>query len=222
MRISSLGLVRGLIYGVFGAGFGMALTLLVRALLGRPEPVAEPVTAIGAICWVVAFLAGVGRELERLREAGGEAALLLANVVGFRDINDSQGHRVGDAVLQEVARRLRQVVRVDDVVGRMDGDEFTVFLAPVRDPGELEALAQATGLLAFRAGEGEGGESVYYLVGIDKARFKRPVGPGDQLRLEVELKRLLKGMGIFACVARVDGEVCAEAQIMCTTKDPGA
>lgn len=86
----------------------------------------------------------------------------------------------------------------------------------------LEALAQATGLLAFRAGEGEGGESVYYLVGIDKARFKRPVGPGDQLRLEVELKRLLKGMGIFACVARVDGEVCAEAQIMCTTKDPGA
>ncbi len=89
-----------------------------------------------------AFLAGMGRELGRLREAGGEAALLLANVVGFRDINDSLGHRVGDAILQEVARRLRQVVRVDDVVGRMDGDEFTVFLAPIRDPGELEVLAQ--------------------------------------------------------------------------------
>ncbi len=82
----------------------------------------------------------------------------------------------------------------------------------------LEALAQATGLLAFRSG-GEGGGRAYYLVGIDRARFKRPVVPGDQLRLEVELKRLIRGVGIFDCVARVDGEVCAEAQIMCTTRD---
>ncbi len=60
VRVSSLGLVRGIVYGLIGAGVGMAITLLVRALVGRPAPVAEPVTAIGAVCWVVAFLAGVG------------------------------------------------------------------------------------------------------------------------------------------------------------------
>ncbi|RME47861.1 MAG: cytochrome C oxidase subunit I, partial [Chloroflexi bacterium] len=60
VRISSLGLVRGLVYGIIGAGVGMAVTLLVRAMLGRPAPVAEPVTLVGGICWVVAFLAGVG------------------------------------------------------------------------------------------------------------------------------------------------------------------
>lgn len=83
----------------------------------------------------------------------------------------------------------------------------------------LEALAQATGLLAFRAGEARTEGSVYYLVGIDKARFKRPVLPGDQLRLEVSLNRLLRGMGFFQCVATVDGEVVAQAEIVSTMKD---
>ncbi|MFQ5341830.1 MAG: cbb3-type cytochrome c oxidase subunit I [Anaerolineae bacterium] len=60
MRISSLGLVRGIVYGVIGAGIGMATTLLLRAVLGRPDWAAGPVTLIGAVCWIVAFLAGVG------------------------------------------------------------------------------------------------------------------------------------------------------------------
>ena len=83
----------------------------------------------------------------------------------------------------------------------------------------LEAMAQAAGLLVF-ASEGTRLEanSVYYYVGIDNARFKRPVVPGDQLELEVALDRQLRGIGKFACVARVAGQVAAEATILCTIR----
>ncbi len=129
-----------------GAAFLALLVLtrrLVPAAMGLPcrgrrlgfDPLTE-VLSRGA------FLAGMGRELIRLNQAGDTAALLLADVAGFRGINDALGHRVGDAILREVARRLRQVVRGDDLVGRMGGDEFTVFLVPIRDPGELEVLAR--------------------------------------------------------------------------------
>lgn len=83
----------------------------------------------------------------------------------------------------------------------------------------LEALAQATGILAFRSHDTRPNDQVlYYLVGIDKARFKKPVEPGDQLILEVKLKRNLRGLVQFTSLAKVDGKVVAEADLMCTQK----
>ena len=83
----------------------------------------------------------------------------------------------------------------------------------------LEALAQATGLLAFRTGNrGAERESLYYLVGIDKARFKQPVEPGDQLRLSVELIKTRRGIWVFDTTATVDGKTAATAEIMCTER----
>lgn len=81
----------------------------------------------------------------------------------------------------------------------------------------LEALAQATGLLAFysfdeRARDG----TMYYLVGVDKARFKQPVEPGDQLVMEVELQRQIKGIYRFAGTAKVDGALVSTAEFMTT------
>ncbi len=84
----------------------------------------------------------------------------------------------------------------------------------------LEALAQATGLLAFRSeGRERNTKSLYYFVGIDKARFKRPVGPGDQLVLDVKLLRTKRGIWMFTSEARVDGKVAASAEIMCTERE---
>ncbi len=95
---------------------------------------------------------------------------------------------------------------------------------PVRPvmPGVLivEAMAQATGLLAMESRPEEVGEkALYYFVGIDKARFKRPVEPGDQLLLDVRLRHLRRGIWKFDGEARVDGKVVATAEIMCTARD---
>jgi len=95
---------------------------------------------------------------------------------------------------------------------------------PVRPvmPGVLiiEALAQATGILAFRSmgGRPEQG-SLYLLVGIDKARFKRIVEPGDQLTLRVTLNRVVRGIWMFSAEARVGDELAASAEIMCASRE---
>jgi 3-hydroxyacyl-[acyl-carrier-protein] dehydratase len=79
----------------------------------------------------------------------------------------------------------------------------------------LEAMAQAAGLVVLSAGNtGAHHENLYYYVGIDNARFKKPVLPGDQLELDVKLERMLRGIGRFSCVARVAGETAAEAAIL--------
>jgi 3-hydroxyacyl-[acyl-carrier-protein] dehydratase len=62
-------------------------------------------------------------------------------------------------------------------------------------------------------------ESLYFLVGMDKARFKRPVEPGDQLVLRAKLLRSRRGIWVFDCDASVDGKVVASAEIMCTEQD---
>lgn len=94
---------------------------------------------------------------------------------------------------------------------------------PVRPvmPGVLivEALAQATGLLAMSSRPDEVGNKLYYFVGIDKARFKRPVEPGDQLVLEVKLGPVRRGIWKFDGEAKVDGRVVASAEIMCTARE---
>lgn len=87
----------------------------------------------------------------------------------------------------------------------------------------LEAMAQAAGILVFRTTNTKPDEkSIYYFAGIDNARFKRPVVPGDQLELDVGITRTLRGVWKFAGVARVDGAVVCEAEIMCTVRSAAA
>ena len=88
-------------------------------------------------------------------------------------------------------------------------------------PGVLivEALAQASALLSFKTMQAQvDEESVYYFVGIDKARFKKPVTPGDALILEVALQRHMRGIWKFWGEARVDGTLVSEAELMCTVR----
>ena len=90
-------------------------------------------------------------------------------------------------------------------------------------PGVLiiEALAQASAIMAsYGSDDVSSSESrVYYFTGIDKARFKRPVEPGDQLIFEVELVRRIKNMWKCKAVAKVDGKLAASAELMFTFKD---
>ena len=84
----------------------------------------------------------------------------------------------------------------------------------------LEAMAQATGLLAFRTeGVRPDDNTLYLFVGVDKARFKRQVGPGDRLDITVELQRETRGMWKFSCEARVEGVIACEADLMGAMRD---
>jgi 3-hydroxyacyl-[acyl-carrier-protein] dehydratase len=84
---------------------------------------------------------------------------------------------------------------------------------------QLEALAQAAAILAIdMMGTVLDDKTVYYFAGIDGARFKRPVEPGDQLRLEVELDRQKAGIFKFKARALVGDEVATEAELMCTMR----
>jgi 3-hydroxyacyl-[acyl-carrier-protein] dehydratase len=88
-------------------------------------------------------------------------------------------------------------------------------------PGVLviEALAQAAAILSFKTmGAKPEARSVYYFVGIDEARFKRPVEPGDQLLLEVSIERQMRGIWKFFGQARVGDALVAEGRIMCTVR----
>ena len=83
----------------------------------------------------------------------------------------------------------------------------------------LEAMAQAAALLAFdTVGVRLDDNTVYYFAGIDGARFKRPVEPGDQLIMDVELIRHKSGIFKFKGVTRVDGNIACEAELMCTMR----
>jgi 3-hydroxyacyl-[acyl-carrier-protein] dehydratase len=84
----------------------------------------------------------------------------------------------------------------------------------------LEAMAQAAGVLVFSAESAvqQNERLVYYYVGIDNARFKKPVVPGDQLELDVRVLAHKRGIWKFACIARVAGVVVTEAEILCTER----
>ena len=84
----------------------------------------------------------------------------------------------------------------------------------------LEAMAQACALLSFETeGISLGDDQVFYFVGIDGARFKRPVEPGDHLILHAAIDRARAGIYRFNCKAMVGDEVACEAAIMCTMRD---
>jgi 3-hydroxyacyl-[acyl-carrier-protein] dehydratase len=83
----------------------------------------------------------------------------------------------------------------------------------------LEALAQAAALLSFDALDASPDDkAIYYFAGIDSARFKRPVEPGDQLLLDVTLDRMKSGIFKFTARATVDGELAVEAGLMCAVR----
>ena len=89
-------------------------------------------------------------------------------------------------------------------------------------PGVLvvEALAQAAAILSFKTiNDKPNDHSVYYFVGIDKARFKKPVIPGDQLKLNVSIERTIKGIWKYKGIAMIEDEIAAEAEIMCVLKE---
>jgi 3-hydroxyacyl-[acyl-carrier-protein] dehydratase len=91
-------------------------------------------------------------------------------------------------------------------------------------PGVLivEAMAQAAAILTFHSEKAKADErSVYFFVGIDNARFKKPVVPGDSLQLEVSLNRHVRGLWKFDARARVADTLVAESQLMCTVRDIG-
>jgi 3-hydroxyacyl-[acyl-carrier-protein] dehydratase len=88
-------------------------------------------------------------------------------------------------------------------------------------PGVLivEAMAQTAAILAFKTmGSQPDDKSVYYFVGIDNARFKKPVGPGDQLMIDVALQATKRGIWKFSCRATVDAQLAAEADLICAVR----
>lgn len=88
-------------------------------------------------------------------------------------------------------------------------------------PGVLviEALAQAAGILTLKSVSAKPDQdSIFYFVGIDAARFKRPVQPGDQLMLKATILRERIGIWKYSAKAEVDGRVAAEAELMCTMR----
>jgi len=83
----------------------------------------------------------------------------------------------------------------------------------------IEALAQTAALLTFlTVGHQPDENSVVYFAGIDNARFKRPVVPGDQLIMEAEILRSSRGVWKFKASASVDGQLAVEAELMCTIR----
>jgi 3-hydroxyacyl-[acyl-carrier-protein] dehydratase len=84
----------------------------------------------------------------------------------------------------------------------------------------LEALAQAAAILSFKTLHYDNSRNLlYYFVGIDNARFKKPVIPGDQLILDVDMLRIVRGIGKFDARAKVGDTVVTEAQLMCTIRE---
>lgn len=84
----------------------------------------------------------------------------------------------------------------------------------------LEAMAQACAILASSSlGEGASERRVYYFTGIDKARFKRPVEPGDRIDIDVRILRRIKNMWKCEASAEVDSKLCCAAELMFTYKD---
>ena len=89
-------------------------------------------------------------------------------------------------------------------------------------PGVLiiEAMAQATGILAFKTEAAQPkADTLYYLVGVDNARFKQPVEPGDQLLIEVKLVRTTRGVWKYTATSKVEDKIVASADLMCMKRE---
>ncbi len=88
-------------------------------------------------------------------------------------------------------------------------------------PGVLiiEAMAQAAGILGFKSEDKKPADgSIYMFVGADKMRFKRPVVPGDQLKMYAEIIAIKRGIWKFACRSEVEGELVAAGEVLCAVR----
>lgn len=102
------------------------------------------------------FFAVARERLERMRREGGPCGLIVADLDGFRSINDTRGQRVGDRVLAAVARTIAQSVAGDDVAGRIGGEEFAVLLPETSRPAALVVANRLRAALETQAGGGDG------------------------------------------------------------------
>ena len=118
---------------------------------------------------------------------------------------------------------LEKNVRIKALKNVSINEPFFIGHFPVRPvmPGVLmlEALAQAAALLSFGSLDSEPeDDTVVYFAGVDNARFKRPVGPGDQLILEASIDRAKSGIYRYKTRATVDGHIAVQADLMCTMR----
>ena len=148
----------------------------------------------------------------------------MAEQVKFniKDILDTLPHRypfiLVDKVLELIPNRKIRAVKNVTI-----NEEFFIGHFPHYPvmPGVLiiEALAQAAGILSFKSmNESANNESLYFFVGIDNCRFKRPVGPGDVLALNVQIEKVKGGVWKYQATAEVEQKVCAQAQLMCALR----
>ena len=123
-----------------------------------------------------------------------------------------------DRVIEiELGKRIRALKNVSVNEPYFDG-HFPYYKVM---PGVLivEAMAQAAAILSFRSmGIKPDDKSVYYFAGIDRARFKKPVMPGDQLVLEVSIERTVRNVVKYAGKAYVGETLVAEAELLCTLR----
>ena len=144
------------------------------------------------------------------------------SLVGIREILELLPHRYPFILVDRVIALEpgKSIVAIKNVT---INEQFFVGHFPGRPvmPGVLiiEAMAQAAGLLSFKSPNlnlSKG--SIFYFAGIDGARFKRPVEPGDRLTLHAEMLKVVRGVGKFACKATVDGKLAAEGEILAVLK----
>jgi 3-hydroxyacyl-[acyl-carrier-protein] dehydratase len=142
--------------------------------------------------------------------------------LNIKDILDTLPHRypfiLVDKVLELIPNRKIRAVKNVTI-----NEEFFIGHFPHYPvmPGVLiiEALAQAAGILSFKSmNESANEESLYFFVGIDNCRFKRPVGPGDVLALNVQIEKVKGGVWKYQATAEVEQKVCAQAQLMCALR----
>jgi 3-hydroxyacyl-[acyl-carrier-protein] dehydratase len=142
--------------------------------------------------------------------------------LNIKDILDTLPHRypfiLVDKVLELIPNRKIRAVKNVTI-----NEEFFIGHFPHYPvmPGVLiiEALAQAAGILSFKSmNESANEESLYFFVGIDNCRFKRPVGPGDVLALNVQIEKVKGGVWKYQATAEVEEKVCAQAQLMCALR----
>ena len=142
--------------------------------------------------------------------------------LNIKDILDTLPHRypfiLVDKVLELIPNRKIRAVKNVTI-----NEEFFIGHFPHYPvmPGVLiiEALAQTAGLLSFKSmNESANEESLYFFVGIDNCRFKRPVGPGDILALNVQIEKVKGGVWKYQATAEVEQKVCAQAQLMCALR----
>jgi 3-hydroxyacyl-[acyl-carrier-protein] dehydratase len=147
---------------------------------------------------------------------------LTAPVLDIHKILKRLPHRYPFLLVDRVLE-IEHGVRIKALKNVTINEPFFIGHFPVRPvmPGvlTLEALAQTSALLSFESmGTDPGDDMVVYFVGIDGARFKRPVEPGDQLILEATIERVKAGIYKYKTRASVDGQTAVEAELMCTMR----